>query len=328
MLSRIQSLNKFFSRSKVSGNHFRHIAHYENVLGTSLEIQVVAKQETIGLRAETVILAEIDRLEKIFNAYSSTSELARWQMTRKERVSVSSELALLLNEAEKWRVITNGAFNPATEALTRLWEENAGAGKPVAEEELTPLVQAMSGPLWQVNLESTVATRLTELPVTLNSIAKGFIIDRACLVASAIEDVTDVLINIGGDLRHFGIKPLTIAIANPYNDAENAVPVARIAIHNQGLATSGNYRRGFQVGEQWYSHILDPRTGWPVESLVGVSVAAPDALSADVLATAFSILPIEDSLELAESMNSVAVLLINQNGQQFSNRRWKEQSGK
>jgi thiamine biosynthesis lipoprotein len=324
MFSRIQSLSNLFSRSRTGEKRFRHSAYYENILGTSLEIQVVVTDQACGTRAEAAVLAEIDRLEKIFNAYNPHSELAQWQGTFKQNITVSSELAHLLHEAEKWRILTKGAFNPATEALTRLWQEHARSGQIVIFEELAPLVKAINAPLWEVDLKESTANRLTDLPVTLNSIAKGFIIDRACAVASASENVVGVLINIGGDLRHFGDKSLNVAVADPRNDAENAVPLDRVTIFNQGMATSGNYRRGFQVGKQWYSHILNPCTGWPVESLVGVSVVAPDALSADVLATAFSILSVEESLELSDKLPSVALLLIENDGCQTSNTYWNQ----
>ncbi len=328
MFSKIQSIIGRFSRSEEAEKRFRHIAHYENILGTSLEIQFVASIEASGPQAETAVLAEIDRLEKVFNAYNPSSELSRWQATFEQEVSVSSELAHLLYEAESWRSKTKGTFNPATEALTRLWAEHARSGQPVAKSEIIPLVEVMNRPLWEVNLEKSTARRLTTLPVTLNSIAKGFIIDRACAAATMVDGVGQVLINIGGDLRHFGTKPLSVAIADPRNDAENAVPIDRVSICNQGLATSGDYRRGFQIGQQWYSHLLDPRTGWPVESLVGVSVIAPDALQADVLATAFSILKPGESIELADSQQDVGILLIDRNGRQFSNSFWKNNSKK
>ena len=328
MFSKIQSIIGRFSRDGGAEKRFRHVAHYENILGTSLEIQVVTSIEASGPLAETAVLEEIDRLEKVFNAYNSASELSRWQATFEQEIIVSSELAHLLHEAESWRIKTKGTFNPATEALTRLWAEHARNGQPVEKSEILPFVEAMSRPLWEVNLEKITAKRLTSLPVTLNSIAKGFIIDRACDAATKVDGVGQVLINIGGDLRHFGTKPLNVAIADPRNDAENAVPIDRVAICNQGLATSGDYRRGFQVGEQWYSHLLDPRTGWPVESLVGVSVIAPDALQADVLATAFSILKPEESIELADSLDGVGILLINRNMQQFCNSFWRNNTKK
>ncbi|RYG53762.1 FAD:protein FMN transferase, partial [bacterium] len=84
----------------------------------------------------------------------------------------------------------------------------------------------------------------------------------------------------------------------------------------------GNYRRGFQVGKKWYSHLLDPRTGRPVESAVGVSVVAPCAATADVLATVFSVLSPAESLEMSKLWPGTGALLITENGERFSNDTW------
>ncbi|BCM93015.1 FAD:protein FMN transferase [Abditibacteriota bacterium] len=300
------------------------MAYFEGVLGTSLELQVVAESKSGGQGAEAVALAEIDRLEAIFNAYRPDSELRRWQETHNEEVSVSPELAGLLLAGEQWRTRTAGAFNPAVEAFTRLWADHAKRNTPVTASEIAPLLAALEGPLWEVDPTRGLACRLTTLPVTLNSIAKGFIIDAACEIAFACPDVHEVLLNIGGDLRHSGSKPVPVAIADPRSDAENAEPADRIQLFNGGIATSGNYRRGFQIGERWYSHVLDPRSGRPVEDLIGVSVLAPDATTADVLATAFSVLKPVHSLELADSLGNIGVLLIAADGTRHSNAFWEQ----
>ncbi|RYG62631.1 FAD:protein FMN transferase, partial [bacterium] len=246
--------------SAVSEQRFRHANYFEGVLGTSLEIQIVASQESCGCRAENAVLNEIERLEQIFNAYNPKSELCRWQNTFETDVAVSPELAQVLRDAETWRDQTNGAFNPAVEAFTRLWKAVEKDGSELSAHQLAVIGVHSKKPLWEVDVERGTARRLTRLPVTLNSIAKGFVIDRAATVASEIEGVRETLINIGGDIRHIGTKKAPIAIADPLCDAENAPPAARITLSNQGVATSGNYRRGFQVGKKWYSHLLDPRT--------------------------------------------------------------------
>ncbi|HEX8464209.1 MAG TPA: FAD:protein FMN transferase [Abditibacterium sp.] len=304
---------------------FRHVAHFENVLGTSLEIQLVCAEETSGPRAEIAVLDEIDRLSAIFNAYDEKSELSRWQTSFENEIEVSSELAHVLAVAEWWKEKSRGAFNPAVEAMTRVWKRAELRNEAVSSRELEDLAARIGGPLWEVDEAKRTARRLTTLPVTLNSVAKGFILDRAASVGASVESVEEVLVNIGGDIRHIGAKEVPIAIADPRRDAENAIPAARIAVRNQGVATSGNYRRGFRVEERWFSHLLDPRTGWPVEKLVGVSVVAPDAMTADVLATVFSVLTTEESLKMADSLGNVGAFLVDETGISRSNGVWKQQ---
>jgi len=302
----------------------RHFACYENVLGTSLEFQTIGTNHSAGPLAEVALLAEIDRLEIIFNAYVPASELSRWQQTIDEAVPVSRELAELLAVSENWRLKTEGAFNPAVEALTRLWtaaEQDCMVDKTTLQETVTQL----NKPLWEVDWAGPRARRLSPLPVTLNSIAKGFIVDCACRKAASVEGIEEILVSIGGDLRHMGHKPIEVAIADPFADAENASPAATIHLFNQGLATSGNYRRGFNIQGQHFSHVLDPRSGKPVEETVSVSVIASNTQSADVLATAFSVLSPEQSLSIANSLTGVGVFIITPTGQRFTNNLWNQQ---
>ena len=301
----------------------RHVAHYEPVLGTSLELQLVAGSDAAARRGESAALAEIDRLEAIFSAYRPDSELRRWQATHDVDVPVSPELAEVLERSEHWRARTGGAFNPAVEAATRVWKESAARGEPASDATLAALAEEIAAPLWTVDRARSTARRLTRLPVTLNAIAKGFIIDAACATAAAAEDVAQVLVNIGGDLRHRGARPLAVDVVDPFVDAENAPPLDTVTILGQGMATSGSYRRGFRVGDGWHSHLIDPRTARPAERVVSASVVAPTAALADVLATAFGVLDPSESLSLAAAVPDVACLLVTREGERAASPGWE-----
>lgn len=172
------------------------------------------------------------------------------------------------------------------------------------------------------------ARPLTLVSLSFNAIAKGYIVDLAGKAAQSVAGVSDVLINIGGDLRHlahlgnleslgnsrslenFGSQRVQVDIADPRSSAQNIPPIAHIQIHNQAVASSGHHLRGFQVGETWYSHLLDPRTGYPVPARISASVIADDSATADVLATIFSILPPLKSLEIANQLPRVGCMLV------------------
>src|SRR5215210_5405414 len=95
----------------------RYAFHYEHVLGTSLELQVVAEREETAQRAEAVVLAEVDRLERILSGWSRTSELRRWLATHHVDMPVSPELADVLHASSEWRERTGGAFDPAAQTI-------------------------------------------------------------------------------------------------------------------------------------------------------------------------------------------------------------------
>ena len=299
-----------------------HRAHLEGVLGTSLELQFVVAEPEAGRLAEAAALAEIDRLEAIFSTYSPSSEFSCWQTTRGADVAVSPELAEVLEASERWREITGGAFDPAVEALTRLWASAAASGGP-QEDELAAVRREMSGPRWLVNTTQGTARRMTGLPATLNAIAKGYIVDRACAAAAATAGVREALVNLGGDLRHAGERPVRVAIADPFAAAENAPPLAVVRLRARGMATSGGYRRGFSIGGRLRSHLLDPRTGQPATGVASATVVAASVALADALSTACSILEPERSLALADSLPGVGCLLVTAEGSRLTNAAWR-----
>ena len=263
----------------------RHIAHYERVLGTSMEIQIVGDPEA-AVAAEEAALVEIDRLEAIFSAYADDSEFSRWERTFDEDVPVSAELAHVLVEAERWREATGGAFDPVM----------AHGG----------------GPRWSVRGET--ARRLTPRKASLHALAKGYIVDRAAEVAAAVAGVEAVLLNVGGDLRHVGPDPVRVAVADPFAPHENAEPLARVTVRNGGVATSGTYRRG--------PHLIDPRTGAPADRVASATVVAPRAADADALATALFVLPPREGLALADRLDLSALLVLSDRKRK-ANRAWR-----
>ncbi len=175
---------------------------------------------------------------------------------------------------------------------------------------------------WVVDRDAGTARRLTRDPVSLDAIAKGYIVTRAAARARAVEGVSEVLLNIGGDLQHFGESPVAVGIAHPLEPAENAEPIAVVRIADAALATSGGYRRGFMASGRRVSHIVDPRSGCPAERIQSASVFAPDGATADALSTAFSVLEPRASVVLADMLPGVGCLLVESDGAVTTNDAW------
>jgi FAD:protein FMN transferase len=294
--------------------------HFEAVLGTSLELRIRAMNRRQTLLAEVALLSEIDRLELIFSRFLPHSELNRF--LNSSAMKVSPELLEVLTLAESWRQLTRNAFHPGVDALSALWR----SGRKPRSTELEPILGRLDKPLWVISGENVQLT--SSLPVNFNAFAKGWIVDRACLIAAKLEGVQDVLVNIGGDLRHSGqtggSSEQRVTIADPFSKIDNAPALCEVRVQNCAVASSGNSRRGFQIGSDWFSHVIDPRTGQPVKHTVAVSVISPDAATADALATAFCVLEVEDSLELADSLPDIACLIVSEDRQVHTNNRWPQ----
>jgi FAD:protein FMN transferase len=318
-------LRRWARRSRVA----RYAFHYEQVLGTSLELQVVAAHADVARRVESALLAEVDRLARILSGYSRESELSRWQATQGVPVAVSPELTDVLESSETWRARTRGAFNPAVVSLVELLRDATPHGDGDATSDDANRLRAVHERLrelsetpWSVDRACGTACRLTPLPVSLDAIAKGYIVERISALASATDGVTQVLVNIGGDLRHHGARSVAVGVADPRASAENAEPIAVVSVRDEALATSGGYRRGFVANGRRVSHIIDPRTGRPAERIASASVIARDCTTADALSTAFSVMEPHESVALADTLPDVGCLLVESDGTITTNAAW------
>ena len=298
------------------------VAQFENVLGTSMEIKLLAASQSDSNRAEAAALSEIKRLNAVLSGYDPSSEFSRWAKTRDKAVPVSSDLMQVLALWDSWRARTGGALNPAAEAVTQAWKKAEASARPPSEAEMAAAASAANQSHWRLDKSSGVATRLTDTPLMLNSFTKSYIVERAALAALKTPGVSGVVVNIGGDLVVRGAGTDSVAVADPHSDAENSDPIAVLDIRDRAVATSGNYRRGFDIGGTHYSHIVDPRTGHTADAVISATVAAPKAVDAGALATTFCVLSPEESRDLAASVPGAQYLIIEKSGVRHTSPGW------
>ena len=209
------------------------------------------------------------------------------------------------------------------QALSELWSRCAKLDRLPTAGELAGAKALMARPAWRLDAAAGTAEHLTACPLSLNSIAKGYIIGRACEAAfDRARGVRGVLLNIGGDVRVVGNVARTVGVAPPVGDSETAKPIARVEVRDRSVATSGSSQRGFRVGGKWYSHIFDPRTGQPAGRVVGATVIAERAADANALATTLNVLPVEDGLRLAASIPGAECLIATADGQTRKSAGW------
>jgi FAD:protein FMN transferase len=297
----------------------RHHASYEGVLGTSLDLEVTSRGRSAAGRAEIAVLSEIERLARIFSVHAATSELLRWSEEVGAAREVSADLAIVLEEAQRWRILTRGAFDPMIGRFPDCRSDAAAA------RFLNPPARPPTDlPYWIVERgeDRAYARKLVPGPVTLDAIAKGFIVDRAAEAAAAVPGVEACLLNVGGDLRHIGSEPILVGVTDPRTGAENEVPVATVLIGNMGVATSGGYRRDGAVSGKGDRHIVDGRDPRRAPAVSSATVVAETAMSADALATALVLMEVEEGLELVDSLVTFACLLVTPSGEVLRSRSW------
>lgn len=300
-----------------------HTLQRENVLGTSFALKVLAASADAASGAEAATLREIARESAILSSWDADSEFSRWFRTRGQAVAVSRELFDVLSAFDTWRERTGGALDAAAESVSRAWKLAAQQGRTPSREELDRAVAAVRQPHWKLDPVARTATHLSDTPLALNSFVKSYIMDRAIDVALQTPGVAAAVLNIGGDLVIRGAWTERVSLVDPRSEAENGAPVERLTVSDRAVATSGGYRRGFDIGGRHYSHIVDPRTGESTSHILSATVVARRPVDAGALATAFCVLTPEESRRLAASVPGAEFLLLTAEGERIASSGWK-----
>lgn len=261
------------------------------ISGTYLEVSSPDR------RAAKIVYREFRRLDKIFNIYDKKSELSRLNRTYNKPFKASDELIELLGLSESVYHLSGGAFDVTHGSLYKFWKELVRKGKPEkfpAPGVIAKIKEAGGMDGIEIDLKKRVVIiNKRGLTIDLSGIAKGYMVDKAisCLKE---EGINSALINAGGDIYCLGMNsgsPWKIGLRDPKVLSEILEVEPLIG---EAIATSGGYEQFFTFEGKEYSHLIDPRKGYPVDNaLVSVSVISRNCTTADSLATAFSILGLE-----------------------------------
>jgi len=172
----------------------------------------------------------------VLSGWSDSSELAHWLKSHEVDVPVSPELLAVLDGCEMWRARTGGAFDAAAGALIKLLRDDVNERNGQARDEMQTLLGDLRARRYTVNRERSTARRHTHHARSLDAIAKGYIVGRAAKRALAVRGVTEVLLNIGGDLQHHGTHAVSMGVSSPFEPAENIAPMAAVHLHVADIA--------------------------------------------------------------------------------------------
>ena len=255
-----------------------------------------------------VAQSHVRELDAMLSTYKPDSDISRLnRATAGTPVPVAPHTRRVLELALAFAKETGGCFDPTVGPLVRLWGFNGGTtpDTPIAPSILrTVLAQTGYGRLSLSNdtarLEPAPSDGDTRIPsqpptvhVDLGGIAKGYAVDICFQDAEAL-GLRRAMVNIGGNIRCIGSTdkgPWKIGVRNPF-DTGQLMGVISLP-PGMAVATSGNYERFVSIAGKRYAHIIDPRTGYPVEGMAGVTVLAPTATDADAMSTTLFVLGAE-----------------------------------
>ena len=283
-----------------------------------LLMDTVVRIQAYGPRSREAVEAafsELTRLDRLWNPYDETSELARVNRSAGNGpVQVSPDTARIIGTALEVAALTGGAFDPTVGPLVRAWGFGTRPRVPPAAdiERARALVDYR---LVRLHPDAgTVELPLPGMALDLGAIAKGYAVDRAREVLQQY-GIRQALIEAGGCVYGLGLAPgnryWRVAVQHPRNPRGflGVIPVQDMAVD-----TSGDYQRFFEEGGVRYHHVLDPRTGYPARACQSATVVYASAAFADALATACMVLGPERATVLISRLPGAAALLVDARG--------------
>lgn len=272
------------------------------VMGTLATVTVVASDDAVAAAAIEAAHERIGDVNRLMSTYQEDSEISQLnQAARGTQIAVSAETFECLKRALEICRLSGGAFDVTCRPLVGLWRAAGVRGTLPTDAELAAAVARVG--CESVDLHAAVrGVRLTQsgMEVDLGGIAKGYALD---LAAEAIMDAgaSSGLVDIGGDIRATGERSWRIGVRHPFR-ADRSETICVLEVNDRAVATSGNQERYTEIEGRRFSHIVDPRTGWPAEQAPSVTVIAADGTTADGWATALSVLDVEEGAELLASL--------------------------
>ncbi len=301
---------------EIVGNEVRGTG---TAMGTFVTITVVHEKTEDAEVAIARAFEEIRRIERLMSVQDETSEIYALNHSGTDWVELSPEVLYVLTRAQYYSSLSGGAFDITVQPLMDLWmEKTKERGKMPVPDELSEALELVG---WN-NLildEDQSRARFVKygMEVTLGGIAKGYALDRAIEVLRESR-IESALVEIGGDIRAFGSKKWRIALQHP---RERGEWLGVIELEDGAIVTSGDYARYFFLGPRRIHHLMDPRTGYPADRSLSVTIITYKGIDADALSTAVFVMGPEEGEKLLSSLG-IKGLIVAPDGGVIKSESW------
>ena len=291
-------------------------------MGTFVSMTLLHPSKDQAEEAMERAFEEIDRLSGLMSRYDQASAVAFANKEGSVR-ELPSETVHVVSRALHYYTLTDGAFDITVKPVVDLFQEKLGGDKKdwPTEREVKALLKLVDSRKVELRGNS-LHFKDSGMGITLDGIAKGYIVDRASELLTA-QGIENHLINAGGDIRTRGSKeggrPWTVAIQDPLK--RKSYPDV-VQMKDGAIATSGNYEVYFDQ-EKMFHHIVDPKTGFSPHLSTSVSIMAKTTMEADALSTSVFVMGPEEGTRFINGLSSCQSLVISQNGTLSKSKGWK-----
>ena len=283
-------------------------------MGSRFDITVVASNEKEGNEYIDSAIFEITRIEKLISSWDLNSETSLINKhSGIKPIKVDKELFDLIERSIAISALTNGAFDISYASMDRIWNYDGSMREMPSKEEISNSIKKVGYQNISIDKEAqTVFLKLKGMKIGFGAIGKGYAADKA--KALLIEKgVKAGIINASGDLNAWGKQAdgsdWMVAITNPLN--KNKV-FSWLPINDSAIVTSGNYEKFISFDGIRYSHIIDPRTGYPSTGIISTSIMTSNAELADAISTSVFVMGVETGLDFINQLKGVDCIIIDE----------------
>lgn len=285
-------------------------------MGSRFEITVVANDSLKGAQYISMAVEEITRIEKLISSWDHNSET--WAVNSaagKNPVKVSKELYSLIERSLKLSRLTDGAFDISYASMDRIWKYDGSMKMMPSDKKIKASVSKVGFQNIILNKQDTsVFLKLPGMKIGFGAIGKGYAADKAKSLLMQM-GVNAGIVNASGDMSTWGKQPdgsdWKVALTNPMDKTKG---FGLLPVVDKAVVTSGNYEKYVLFNGKRYSHIIDPRTGYPSTGILSVTVFAPKAELADALATSVFVMGKEIGLDRINQLPNVECIIIDDKG--------------
>jgi len=297
------------------GNNRQVFSKTQLLMGTIAEIKVIDDNPE---RAKEVIKKCFDRIKEIEDKMSfqdPKSELSFLNQNAGKNIKVSKDLFYVLEKSLNYSKLSDGAFDVTIGPLTELWGFDRNKRIIPSQDKIAQRVRLVD--YRQVKLNSKKREVLLEqkgMKIDLGAVAKGYAVEEVCKIIKEA-GIKDALVDIGRNIKVMGKNPdgniWKIGLQHPRKPYEI---LSILPLENMSVATSGDYEQFFIHKGIRYHHILDPKSGYPTNVCISVTIITPSAMIADILSTAVFVLGEVAGMDLIEELDMVEGIIVTDSG--------------
>ncbi len=286
------------------------------LMGSRMDITVVVEDSVAAEQYIDIAVEEISRIEKLISSWDPDSQTSLINKNAGIRpVKVDQELFNLIQRSIQISKVTDGAFDISYASMDKVWRFDGSMKQMPMEEDIRNSVERVGFKNIVLNSsDHTVFLKKQGMKIGFGAIGKGYAADKAkeLLISKGVKAG---IINASGDMNTWGTQTngdeWKVAITNPM-DKNKAF--ALLPVYNSAVVTSGDYEKYVSFNGVRYSHIIDPRTGYPATGIISATVFAPKAEMADALATSIFVMGIDTGINRINQIPNVECIIIDDKG--------------